>query len=79
MGYLGRRLPLHKGDVCTPTSASLWTAPVGPALPVRGALSDPTAVPFWLGVFDPERSNPQPEGQASCSEEGAGSTLCNHI
>ena len=65
---------MRKDDVYTPTSASLWTAPIDPAPLVPGALSGPTVVLFWSDVFDL-----QPLGQASCCEEAAGSISYNRI
>ena len=77
MSYLSGCSPLHKGGAYTPTSASLWIAPVGPALHVLGALPDPTVVLFWLDVFDSKNWNPQQLELASCPEGVAGSTSCN--
>lgn len=79
MGRLKQHILSRKGYAYKPISASVSTAPTGPALPVPCAPADPTAVPFWLDVFDSKNSDPRPEGQEICSEEAAGNISCNHI
>ena len=71
--------PSRKGDVYTPTSAFVWTAPTDPALPAHDALSGPIVVLFWSYAFGLRNWDLQRPDLASYHEGVIGSTSCNRI